>query len=271
MKTVSIDVLENTDIENASREFSTDGYTSEWLSFDRNTNVSLGAFRDFIIQKNPNFFMISKGKGTYNGLWIEDISNWIKSTENAYYNFCRSMNITYENRKTEIFNWYRGVIGEWFLVKVILPNYSIPFVDTNGQAKLINFRNAIPTYTITKNPDEYGVDALAISNENKPVSIQIKFWSLFTDISIDYDHVLSHLIAESVNNGYTLPKDKNSLWIMWTGLKSQYKDISKWVRKHPAYQIEQVRFIDRDEFNRTMENDARLQNIWNNEVNLWKK
>lgn len=101
--------LTNDKIITAHKDFNVNGYTAEWLSFKGDIHLSLGTFRDKMISKNPNFFIVQKNKGKYTGLWIEDISNWIEKTQSEYYKFCCKMDITCENKKESIFNWLKNL------------------------------------------------------------------------------------------------------------------------------------------------------------------
>lgn len=259
-------MLTNQQIIDEFNKFDKTGYDSEFLSFESNTNLSLGEFRNYMQKQNPTYFELSKKNGNYVGFRIEDINNFIKRTQKDYYKFCCSIGKRYEKQEKNIINWYRGIIGEWFIVRVLLKHFSQVSIE-NHKTSIYKFSYPIPSQLISKEKYEFGTDCIAIGPNNKPVVFQIKFWGLYTGQEITYSHIIANLHSDATENEYIEIHQPESMWIVWTGLKE--KDVSMWIKKTAMYKHNMVKYIDRNDMNRVIECNSNLITLWNDEINKW--
>lgn len=259
-------LLTNEQIQDEYNNFDNTGYNSKFLSFEGNTMLSLGEFRKEMCKQDPKYFDLTKNNGTYSGFHIEDINNFIKKTRKDYFKFCCKNGLRYKNREEDIVNWYRGIIGEWFIVRILLKFFSLISVEKHT-TPLYKFTCPIPSQLISKEKYEFGTDCIAIGPNNKPVVFQIKFWNLYTDQKITYSDILANLYTDSIENEYIEIHQPESMWIVWTGLKE--KDVSMWIEKTPMFKHKMVKYIDRNDMNRVIENNSNLITLWNEEINKW--
>lgn len=260
-------MLTNQQIIDTFNEFNKTGYSAKFLSYNDDSNISLGEFRNYMLNKNANSLDLTKKSGNYVGFRIEDINDFIKRTQKEYYNFCCSNGLRYKNQEDEIIHWYRGIIGEWFIVRILLKEFSQVSI-TDHKTSLYKFSYPIPSQLISKEKYEFGTDCIAIGPNNKPVVFQIKFWHLYTDQKITYSDIIANLHNDATENEYIELHQPESMWIVWTGLKE--KDVSMWIKKTPNYKHNMIKYIDRNDMNRVIENNANMQSMWKTEISLWK-
>lgn len=249
-------------LKDAYAKFQQTGYTQAQLSYDQNTNISLGKFRDAMLMKEPNYFML--GSVDVNG-----INKFIKKAQKDYYKFAVAFANRYENNQEEIETWFRGIIGEIFIVRLLLPNFSI-VNEKDGKSILNKFLYPVPATNLgaVVSNYEFGTDCVALAPNGKICAIQIKFWDLFTNQKITYGDVVSHLYTDAVCNEYIGHNDQSSMWIFWTGTKKT--DVSLWLKKSPCGQKKMVEYVDRLDIDLVLKGNQNFLVLWLTEIASWK-
>lgn len=249
------------ELQIAHDNFVKNGYTKEQLSFDRNSNYFIGTFFKNECKAFAHFLDLDMTKEI-----IIAVNSFIEKTQIKYVKFVTNNGKRFIGQEEKIMSWYRGIVGELFIVSMLLPNYSVIYTN-DGKANSFKFLYPVPATNIAEVVDEeFGTDCVAVGPNGKPCAIQIKFWNLFTNEKITYGDVISHLYADAVCNEYIGHRDSESMFIIWTGCKD--KDISLWINKCPQAKWNMVRYIDRNDMNLTIRKNQNFSIIWRS---IWTK
>ena len=145
--------------------------------------------------------------------------------------------------------WFRGQIGEWFVLDCFLQDgrpFTVRDVDGN-HLEMAELHNVTPT--IYTGCADYGVDGIATDKDNKGVVIQVKFWNPWgTKLMVDY-HMVSATSDQGTTEGWIEPQQKKSIYFFWLGSKhrgSIFHNMSKYLQDKncPLTKYEKAVYID---------------------------
>lgn len=260
-KEFTMATLTEEQLKNAYNNFQHKGYSTEQLSYDQNTNISLGKFRNAMLKVNQNYFDLNQPT-------IGCVNDFIKKAQKDYYKFAVSFAPRYTTKQEDIETWFRGIIGEIFIVRLLLPNFAV-ISEKNNKSILNKFLYPTPATNLSGDitSHEFGTDCIALGPNNKICAIQIKFWALFTNQKITYGDVISHLYTDAVCNEYIGPTEPDSMWVFWTGVKN--KDVSQWINESPCGKRNMVNYVDRKDIDLTLNGNSNFISLWFGEVALW--
>lgn len=265
MKSVSIQYYEPKDIENEYQKYLNTNFWLKYLSWNKRTQVYIGKFYN----ENKNLFDWSLVSNKDNVLDIDKLSKWSIVTSHKYAEFVKktlSKLYTDENWNDEIemkiANWFQGAVGEYFFIE-IMPKDNM-LLNVNNKIKKFSLSFVTP-YAITEN-DDYGIDFLALNNDNEPVAGQIKFWFSHSSKIINWSDVFGKLVAESQGDEirYTDPTKDNNLIVMWLG--DEISNISLALKKQKNYH--QLAVIGSNTIKNTNKNRKDLKTIWENKWSI---
>lgn len=158
---------------------------------------------------------------------IMDLNKWITKYQNAYAKFSRKINPA--NSIGELERWFRGAIGEWFVIDCFL-SYSPRFLVTDPNTNVVSqedFQYATPT--IYTGCQDYGVDMLGLDKNGNKVVGQVKFWNPWIYAFLKKMGGLLELIkystlaktnTQAVEEGWIQPRQQRSIYLFWLGNKN---------------------------------------------------
>ena len=233
-------------------------FWTKYLSWNKWTKISIGKF----YKNNKSLFDYKKVSNKNGCLDVDKLSKWSITTAKAYFKFVKTIypkKYTLEEEQ-DIEFWFQGAVGEYFFIE-IMPKHNIILEKGNGNpAKIVSLTNVTP-YAITDKSD-YGIDFIAVNQDNKPVAGQIKFWSSQSSKMIGWENVFSKLSDEAQGREIRItdPTETNNLIVMWLG--DEINSVSISLQKHSAYS--QLSIIGRNTIKNSIGNDKSFVNIWNN-------
>jgi hypothetical protein len=262
MKTISTKIFESQDVVDLHNKFLNDKkFWLYYLSWGKKTTVSIGKFYN----KNKNLFdwkMVSDKNQT---LDIDKLSKWSIETSHKYAEFVKKSLPKLYNKKNwneeiemKIANWFQGAVGEYFFIE-IMPKDNILMNVDESNVKKFSLSNVTP-YAVTSN-DDYGIDFIAVNNDNEPVAGQIKFWFSHSTKIINWGDVFGKLVAEAQGDEIRItdPTKDNNLIVMWLG--DEISNVSISLKKQKNYH--QLSVIGANTIKMTNKDRKDLVNIWN--------
>lgn len=178
---------------------------------------------------------------------LSKLNLWTYKNAEKYAKFAQHSNPA--STIDEIKYWFRGQIGEWFILDVFLQNgnqFTVRDVDKNhlGMESLYNV-----TPTIYTGCADYGVDGLATDKSNNSVVIQVKFWNPWASkLMVDY-HMVSATSDQATTEGWIDPQQQKSIYFFWLGSKhhgSIFNNMSQYLQSQdcPLTKYKKVLYID---------------------------
>lgn len=232
-------------------------FWTKYLSWSNWTKVSIGKF----YKANPAEFDFKKVSNKKGFLDVNKLSKWSIETSKKYLKFVKSelpkKYTPEEEQKIEF--WFQGAVGEYFFIEIMPKNNILLEKGDGNAAKLVTLTNVTPYSKTGK--DDYGIDFIAVNQDNIPVTGQIKFWSSHSDKMIGWENVFGKLIAESQGGEerITDPAENNNIFVMWLG--DELNNVSSTLRKQENYS--QLSVIGRHTIKNSVGNNKSFVNIWN--------
>ena len=246
------------DVANLYTKFVNDtNFWTKYLSWNKWTPISIGKF----YKANPaefDFKKVSKKNGI---LDIDKLSKWSIALSKKYFKFVKSVypkKYTLEEEQKIEF-WFQGAVGEYFFIEIMPKNNILLEKGVGNPSKLVTLTNVTPYDRTGKN--DYGIDFIAVNQDNIPVTGQIKFWSSHSDKMIGWENVFGKLVAESQGGKerITDPDENNNLFVMWLG--DELNNVSISLQKQENYS--QLSVIGRHTITKSVGNNKSFVNIWN--------
>lgn len=175
-------------------------------------------------------------------LWVyKNAENYAKAVKSAVMNSTSSVD--------DIKFWFRGQIGEWFILDAFLQGgsqFTVRDINKNklGMKSLYNV-----TPTIYTSCADYGVDGIATDMNKNGVVIQVKFWNPWASkLMVDY-HMVSATSDQGTTEGWIDPQQKESIYFFWLGSKhlgSLFCNVSRYLLSQdcPLTKYKKVLYID---------------------------
>lgn len=245
------------DVANLYTTFVKDtNFWTKYLSWNKWTPISIGKFYK-AYQAEFDFKKVSNKNGF---LDIDKLSKWSIDTSKKYFNFVKSVypnNYTTEERQKIEF-WFQGAVGEYFFIEIMPKNNILLEKGVGNPSKLVTLTNVTPYDRTGK--DDYGIDFIAVNQDNIPVTGQIKFWSSHSDKMIGWENVFGKLVAESQGGEerITDPDENNNLFVMWLG--DELNNVSISLQKQENYA--QLSVIGRHTITKSVGNNKSIEHIW---------
>ena len=178
---------------------------------------------------------------------ISKLNLWVFKNAEKYARFAQRSNPA--STIEDIKYWFRGQIGEWFILDVFLQGgnqFVVRDVDKNhlGMESLYNV-----TPTIYTGCADFGVDGIATDKDNNGVVIQVKFWNPWASkLTVDY-HMVSATSDQGATEGWIDPQQQRSIYFFWLGSKhhgSIFNNMSQYLmsKECPLNKYKKVLYID---------------------------
>ena len=178
---------------------------------------------------------------------ITKLNLWVFKNSEKYARFAQHSNPA--SIIEDIKYWFRGQIGEWFILDVFLQGgnqFTVRDVDKNhlGMESLYNV-----TPTIYTGCADFGVDGIATDKNNNGVVIQVKFWNPWASkLMVDY-HMVSATSDQGTTEGWIDARQEKSIYFFWLGSKhhgSIFNNMSKYLMSQdcPLTKYKKVLYID---------------------------
>ena len=157
----------------------------------------------------------------------------------------------------DIKNWFRGAIGEWFILDCFLQEGRPFLVRDVDENHLEEAELHYVTPTIYTGCADYGVDGIAVDKNNKGVVIQVKFWNPWgTKLRVDY-HMVSATSDQGTTEGWIEPQQEKSIYFFWLGSKhrgSIFHNMSRYLKDKncPLTKYNKVVYIDGEDLMRSV-------------------
>ena len=262
MRTISTKIFESQDVVDLHNKFVNDkNFWTKYLSWNKNSTVSIGKFYN----ANKDLFDFAK-VSKKNVLDIDKLSKWSIETSHKYAEFVKKTLPKNYNKKNwneeiemKIANWFQGAVGEYFFIEIMPKDNMLLNIDESNVNKF-SLSNVTP-YAIT-GEDDYGVDFIAVNNDNEPVAGQIKFWFSHSEKKIGFKEVFAKLgfQAQGDEIRITDPTKDHNLIVMWLG--DEINGVTLPVKKHKNYH--QLAVIGANTIKLTNKNRMDFINLWNN-------
>lgn len=157
----------------------------------------------------------------------------------------------------DIKNWFRGAIGEWFILDCFLQDGRPFLVRDVNENHLEEAELHYVTPTIYTGCADFGVDGIATDKNNKGVVIQIKFWNPWgTKLMVDY-HMVSVTSDQGTIEGWIEPQQEKCIYFFWLGSKhhgSIFHNMSRYLKDKncPLTKYNKVVYIDGEDLMRSV-------------------
>ena len=140
-----------------------------------------------------------------------------------------------------------------------MPKDNILMNVDESNVKKFSLSNVTP-YAVTSN-DDYGIDFIAVNNDNEPVAGQIKFWFSHSTKIINWGDVFGKLVAEAQGDEIRItdPTKDNNWIVMWLG--DEISNVSISLKKQKNFH--QLSVIGANTIKMTNKDRKDLVNIWN--------
>lgn len=188
-----------------------------------------------------------------------DFYNRMSSVANEYVIWCIRKRNRYVNYKTELNNFFKGAIGEYFFT-ILLQNIKTFYIkQDNNVLQRYAFEYVAPMLNVY---DDFGVDLTGIvySGENNNTSydcvFQVKFWNpdIYEPLT---NSIANNAYASGVVNGYIDPNQSKNVVICWLGTDNK---VSKWLKRNKNMYKHMV-FIDNTVLDQCINN--KMPHFWN--------
>lgn len=208
---------------------------------------------------------LSQNTGIMNALCavndIASLNSWVSNYCKSYAQFALNTRPSVNIQDIEF--WFRGAIGEWFIIDCFLSSYGNSFLVRNPQTNKVSqetFNLATPTaYT---GCEDYGVDLIGIDKNNKGIVGQVKFYNPWAStLQIDYE-TLAKTNSQGVEELWIDPRQERSIYLFWLGNKQQgalHCNLSSYLLSPscPLTKYNKVVYVDGNDINNTI-----LPNFW---------
>ena len=219
------------------------------------------------LNANPNILNVFKSINQVNQL-----NTWVMNNAASYAQFASASNPSAKQQDIEF--WFRGAIGEWFIIDCFLSTYGNTFLVKDPQSNKFSqesFTLATPT-AYTGVPD-YGVDLVGIDKNNKGVVGQVKFYNPWANepTQINYE-TLSKTDCQGLNELWIDPKQERSIYLFWLGDKTRgniHCNLSPYLLSNdcPLTRYNKIVYVDGNDLQTTI-----LSNFWTtvfqNKINI---
>lgn len=272
MKTETISYWTTDEVEQYHDTFLKKGWNLNnrcYLAWGQHSNLSIGKF----FKSNSSAFdykLVSNSNGEFS---VDKLSKWSIETSEKYVDFVKQTkgstwvkNFCTEELEQEIRFWFQGAIGEFFFIE-IFPHDNIIMESADGGNKIQKTLSCVTPWFFTENED-YGIDFVAVDENNEVVSGQIKFWNAHGSRKIQWNGLFANMIAESQGKEIRLtdPTKQGNLIIMYLG--NEMNDVSLSLKKHSQYK--QLSLIGRSSINHTLNGRKSFSLIWNRKLKKLK-
>lgn len=191
---------------------------------------------------------------------VAQLNAWVMNYASGYAKFAAQSNPSASQQDIEF--WFRGAIGEWFIIDCFLDTYGNNFLVKDPQNNVVtqeSFTLATPTaYT---GVDDYGVDIVGIDKNNKGIVGQVKFYNPWANdpTQINYE-TLAKTDCQGLNELWIDPRQERSIYLFWLGDKTRgafHCNLSRYLLSNscPLTKYNQVVYVDGNDINTNIQSN----------------